>query len=91
MMKTQAFVLSVLLLAALVFVGLPAPKAYAAALIIVNTTADELNSDGDCSLREAIQAANTNARVDACTAGSGDDTIVFDPNLGAATITLTMG
>ncbi len=82
-MKTQAFVLSVLLLAALVFVGLPAPKAYAAALIIVNTTADELNSDGDCSLREAIQAANTNARVDACTAGSGDDTIVFDPNLGA--------
>jgi CSLREA domain-containing protein len=39
----------------------------------VNTTADELNSDNDCSLREAIQSANTDTGVDACTAGSGDD------------------
>ena len=29
-----------------------------AATITVNTTADELNVDGNCSLREAIQAAN---------------------------------
>ncbi|MCX6028722.1 MAG: CSLREA domain-containing protein [Chloroflexi bacterium] len=43
--------------------------------IRVNTTDDELNSDGDCSLREAIQAANLNAAVDACPAGHGDDTI----------------
>ena len=48
-----------------------------AAAITVNTTADELNSDGDCSLREAIQAANTDAAVDACAAGSGDDTITL--------------
>ena len=47
-----------------------------AAIITVNTTDDELNSDGDCSLREAIQAANTDTAVDACTAGSGADTIV---------------
>ncbi len=47
-----------------------------AATITVNTTDDELNSDGDCSLREAIQAANTNGAVDACTAGSGIDTVV---------------
>ncbi len=46
-----------------------------AATIAVTTTADELNSDGDCSLREAIQAANTDAIVDACPAGSGADTI----------------
>ena len=28
--------------------------------ILVTTLEDELNNDGDCSLREAIQAANTN-------------------------------
>ena len=33
----------------------------AAATITVSTLADELNADGDCSLREAVQAANTNA------------------------------
>jgi CSLREA domain-containing protein len=46
--------------------------------LLVNTLEDELNSDGDCSLREAIEAANTNASVDMC--GSGDvltDTITF--------------
>lgn len=43
--------------------------------ITVSTVDDELNADGDCSLREAIQAANTNAAVDACAAGSGADTI----------------
>ena len=35
----------------------------------VSTTNDELNADGDCSLREAIQAANTDTGVDACPAG----------------------
>jgi CSLREA domain-containing protein len=47
-----------------------------AASLTVTTTNDELNSDGDCSLREAIQATNTDAAVDACTAGSGADIIV---------------
>jgi CSLREA domain-containing protein len=63
------------LLAASLLVGaLPA----VAATITVNTFADELNADGDCSLREAVQAANTNAAVDACTAGTaGPDTIVL--------------
>ncbi len=46
-----------------------------AATITVTTTDDELNADGDCSLREAIQAANTDAAVDACAAGSGADTV----------------
>ncbi len=61
--------------------------ALAGATITVNTTADELNSDGDCSLREAIQAANTDSAVDACPAGSGDDTIT----LPSGTFTLTSG
>jgi CSLREA domain-containing protein len=43
--------------------------------IVVDTTDDELNADGDCSLREAIQAANTDQAVDGCSAGSGADTI----------------
>lgn len=57
-----------------------------AATITVTTTADELNADGDCSLREAIQSANTDTAVDACTAGAGADTIV----LPAGTFTLTL-
>jgi CSLREA domain-containing protein len=56
--------------------------------LTVNTLEDELNSDGDCSLREAIEAANTNAAVDDCPPGNGvvTDTIVFS---AAGTITLT--
>ncbi len=54
---------------------LAAPLA-TAATISVNTLSDELNNDGDCSLREAFAAANTNAAVDACAAGaSGQDLI----------------
>jgi CSLREA domain-containing protein len=47
--------------------------------ILVSTIQDELNQDGDCSLREAIQAANTDSAVDACPAGSNviTDTITF--------------
>ncbi|MFQ5342076.1 MAG: CSLREA domain-containing protein, partial [Anaerolineae bacterium] len=73
----------------LLFLTAPAKSSEAAvggATIAVNTTADELNADGDCSLREAIQAANTNSAVDACTAGSGDDTI----NLPAGTYILAL-
>lgn len=50
-----------------------------AANIAVTTKADENNSDGDCSLREAIIAANTDAPRDACAAGFGADTIVLPP------------
>jgi CSLREA domain-containing protein len=46
-----------------------------AATITVTTTDDENNMDGDCSLREAIIAANTDTTVDDCTAGSGTDII----------------
>jgi CSLREA domain-containing protein len=55
--------------------------------ILVNTIDDELNSDGNCSLREAIQAANTDTPVDACSAGSGADNI----HLPAGTYTLSLG
>jgi CSLREA domain-containing protein len=61
-----------------------------AATITVNTTADEDNNDGDCSLREAISSANGDFSFDDCEAGNGADTIIlpagtyiFDPALGA--------
>jgi CSLREA domain-containing protein len=57
-----------------------------AATISVNTTTDENNTDGDCSLREAIIAANTDTAVDACPAGNGADTII----LPTGTFTFTL-
>ncbi|WP_309719064.1 hypothetical protein [Armatimonas sp.] len=63
---------------------LSAPESAHAATITVSTAGlqEAYNSgnytvDGDCTLREAIKAANTNAAVDACAAGSGSDTIVL--------------
>jgi len=47
----------------------------AAALLVVNTLDDELNNDGDCSLREAVQSRNTNLTIDQCGAGQ-----IFDPS-----------
>lgn len=61
--------------------ALAAPPAHAAATIAVTTTDDELNADGDCSLREAIRAANLDAAVDACPAGSGADTITLSAGI----------
>src|SRR2546425_7082963 len=57
------------------WVWAPAPAA-AGTTITVNTTNDELAVDGNCSLREAITAANSDAAVDACSAGNGADTVV---------------
>lgn len=42
-------------------------------VIPVNTADDEFNEDGDCSLREAVGATNTDAPVDACRAGSAEE------------------
>jgi CSLREA domain-containing protein len=57
-----------------------------AATITVTSNVDETldpgfpsTPDGECSLREAIQAANTDAVVEACPAGSGADA-VFIPS-----------
>jgi CSLREA domain-containing protein len=57
----------------------PAPG-YAASLMVVNGTADDatvanLNGNGTCDLREAIQAANTNTTVGECV---HDGTTVLD-------------
>jgi hypothetical protein len=53
------------------------------ATITVTSLADNTTTDTLITLREAIQAANTDASVDGSTAGSGADTIVFDASLYA--------
>jgi CSLREA domain-containing protein len=56
-------------------VTLACPPAAGAATLTVTTTTDELNTDGDCSLREAVRAANLDDPVDACPTGAGTDLI----------------
>ncbi len=53
----------------------PASPAVAGTTITITTTADELNTDGDCSLREAVAAANYDVAVDGCPAGNGGDVV----------------
>jgi uncharacterized repeat protein (TIGR01451 family) len=59
------------------------------AIITVDSTFDDtlvnLNGNGTCDLREAIEAANTDTAVDECSAGNGADTILFDGSLTAET------
>ncbi|HEY0738541.1 MAG TPA: CSLREA domain-containing protein [Herpetosiphonaceae bacterium] len=62
-------------LIALFIVGLAISQPAHAATLTVTTDADELNNDGDCSLREAIRAANLNVQVDSCVAGTSTDVI----------------
>jgi CSLREA domain-containing protein len=60
----------------LLLLGLPAHAV--AAEITTDVTTDELNGDGDCSLREAVQSANTNSPVSGCISGDpGKDTVVI--------------
>jgi len=66
---------------------LPAYETSAQTSILVTTTADELNNDGDCSLREAIETANRDTDVDACAAGSGADTVIVPEGIYTTTIT----
>ncbi len=57
-----------------------------ATIFFVTTFDDELNSDGDCSLREAIEASNIDANVDNCGIGSVND-LIFVPE-GTYTLSL---
>ncbi len=80
----------------LVVFAVPITRVNAAATITVNSTADDQNNDGECTLREAIVASNTDtasgAAVGECTAGSGADTIEFDiSGTGLKTIHISSG
>ncbi len=53
-----------------------------ATTITVNTAQDEIADNGKCSLREALASAGANSAIFAdCPAGSGADTIVFEPTV----------
>ena len=72
--------------AALLVEVVPSRPAIAGATITVTSPIDELTINGTCSLREAIQAANTDSVVDACSRGVGADVIVVPP--GTYTLSL---
>jgi hypothetical protein len=98
--RANAGVSLVALLALVALVVSVAPAA-AAGVITVTTTVQGVNTDGECSLQEAIYAANRDASTapdpadpgdpsafitTACTAGSGDDTILLP---ASSTFTMT--
>ncbi|UXZ45415.1 Ig-like domain-containing protein [Pseudomonas soli] len=57
-----------------------------ATITVTTTDASAITNDGQVSLAEAIQAANTDTSVDGSAAGSGSDIIVFHQNLKGQTI-----
>jgi CSLREA domain-containing protein len=78
----KAIIIIVIILSLVGFSPSPAP----AANIYVSTFVDEYGSGENCSLREAITAATTNAIFGGCTAGSGTDNIYLE----AGTYTLSI-
>lgn len=62
------------------------PVPAGAATITPSVFTDDLTNNGNCTLREAVRAANTDVAVDACPAGSGADVI----QLQAGTYQLTL-
>jgi CSLREA domain-containing protein len=74
----------------LVLLAIGAAPAFAGDTAInVDTFEDEFDDEGDdCSLREAIEAANTNATVDGCEAGS--DASIDTINVPDGTYDLTL-
>src|SRR6476661_4008268 len=58
-----------------------------ATTITPSTTTDDITNNGNCTLREAVQAANTNAAVDACPAGSSGPDVI---QLGTGSYELTL-
>ena len=57
--------------------AMPQPVSASGGWIIVDGTGDTVAADGICTLREALTAANTDAPVGGCAAGSGADLITF--------------
>jgi CSLREA domain-containing protein len=62
-----------------------------ASIILVDTTDSTVTADSHCSLREALQAAETGLAVDTCAAGQagGTDEIFFARTLSGQTISLS--
>ncbi len=63
-----------------------AAGATATSQIVVKTIEDDAIPNGNCTLREAILAANSDMPVDACQAGSGDDVILLPAGVYSLTV-----
>ena len=85
-MKSLSILLSLFFITA-VSSGLIHHPVRAQTTINVTTTADELNTDGQCSLREAIETINQGSAQDNCTFGTGPFTV--DVPAGTYTLSLT--
>jgi hypothetical protein len=76
--------------AAFAVVGLCLAPPSVAVRIAVSTEADQIVNNGECSLREAVRAANSDTASGAlpgeCPAGSGSDVIALPPGLYTLTI-----
>lgn len=85
----KPFLLILCIMLAVLFARIATTSPVLADVISVNSTDDVIADDGQCTLREAIIAANTDtvsgSLPNECTAGSGADVI----NLPAGTYTLT--
>jgi uncharacterized repeat protein (TIGR01451 family)/CSLREA domain-containing protein len=80
--------------AAALLAFLPLTAAFAAAPIVVNSSADNVTgSNGQCTLREAINNANVDSDSTGgdCATGNGADLITFAPTLAGQTVTLSAG
>lgn len=65
--------------------------AFAAGTIDVTTTADEFGAGAGCSLREAIQSANTNTNFGGCTGAGGGAPFTINIPAGTYPITINPG
>lgn len=86
MHRFRPVIAGVIGLVALGIAAAPMDVARGGGAIFVTTTDDELNADGDCSLREAVVALNTEAVVDACEGATGSRNVFADPGIYALTI-----
>ena len=78
-----------LLIVALVWLFMPVEPAHAASIVVNDLGGG--STPGQCSLRDAITAANTNTGINACSTGApGPDTITFSVT-GVITLTGSLG
>jgi CSLREA domain-containing protein len=66
--------------------SVPNPDGGAPGAILVTTGNDDVSINGNCTLREAVLAANTDTAVDACAAGNGADIIRLPAGEGLLTL-----
>ena len=85
-MKSDAMLHSLCALGGALLVAVFLFTSVAAVSIPVTSPNDGIGVNGDCTLREAIEAANSDSVLDACPAGSGADVILIPEG----TITLSI-